>query len=434
MTRKRQWWTGLGVGVCMLVLLGVALVRLIPSDEELARRVVAKLEAALGVKVSVGAVHWRLLPSPALVIADAVTAQAQPVVIKKLTLYPELSALWQRRIKLDRAELDGAVVPQLSLSGLGKPGGGVAEARNPNGWIAAELPLQRFVFRQLTWISRRGIPVIYDGEVDFDGGWRPRSAELRRPEFAPATSLSLERLGQDDHWTVRIRLGGGTVNGEVELQTSARGRLHLAGKLKPQQVEVSSALQAFNRRPAIAGKVSGDSTLSADGVNGMELAQSFNTRTTFVMGPGKLLHFDLDKAIHTAGREHAGQTPLDSVTGKLETQNTADGMVTYFRGISAKSGALSASGDARLFNRQIEAEFAVDLVKGVVGVPLKVSGATNNVSVSVPGGAVAGAVVGTAVLPGVGTVIGARVGAVLGKIFGSGPDGKSSTAPARQVP
>ncbi len=434
MTRARQWWTGLGVLAGVLLLAGITLVHLVPSDEELARRTAAELEAALGVKISVGAVHWHLLPTPAFVIEDAATVQAQPVVIKKLTVYPELAALWQRRIRLDRAELDGGVVPQLSLSGLGKRNNDAPKGGSPAGYVVAELPLKRFVFRQLTWISRRGIPVIYDGEIDFDSGWRPRTAELRRPEFQPATSLSLDRQGLQDRWTVRIKLGGGTANGEAQLQTSARGRLHLSGKLKPQQLEVSSALQAFNRRPVIAGKASGDTTFSADGLNGTELARSFKTQTSFVMGPARLLHFDLDKAIRTAGREHAGQTPLDSVSGKLETQNTADGMVTYFRGINAKSGSLSASGDARLFNRQIEAEFAVDLVKGVVGVPLKVSGPTSDVSVSVPGGAVAGAVVGTAVLPGLGTAIGARMGAALGKILGSGPDGKNSVTPARKVP
>jgi uncharacterized membrane protein len=105
-------------------------------------------------------------------------------------------------------------------------------------------------------------------------------------------------------------------------------------------------------------------------------------------------------------------------------------MITYFKDVETRSGALSASGKARLFNHHIEAEFAVDVVKGVVGVPLKVTGPVDNITVSVPGGAVAGAVVGTAVFPGVGTVIGARLGAAIGKMFGSGPDSPKSPASA----
>ena len=105
-------------------------------------------------------------------------------------------------------------------------------------------------------------------------------------------------------------------------------------------------------------------------------------------------------------------------------------MVVDYSKIKASSGALSASGKARVANRHIDAEFAVDLVKGVVGVPLKITGPLEQVRVSVPASAVAGAVVGTAVLPGIGTAIGARIGAAIGQLFGAKPGGKPSVKPA----
>ena len=71
---------------------------------------------------------------------------------------------------------------------------------------------------------------------------------------------------------------------------------------------------------------------------------------------------------------------------------------------------------------------AVDLVSGLVGVPLTISGPVSAVKVSVPAGAIAGAAVGTAVLPGIGTAIGARIGATLGNIFGAKP------APGKKPP
>ena len=70
----------------------------------------------------------------------------------------------------------------------------------------------------------------------------------------------------------------------------------------------------------------------------------------------------------------------------------------------------------------------MDLVDGFVGVPLVISGPTDNVQVSVPKGAVAGAVVGTALLPGVGTAIGARLGAAIGKFFSAAPAPSASAA------
>jgi uncharacterized protein involved in outer membrane biogenesis len=119
MTRKGKWLLGLGIAV-LWGAAWFALLRFVPSDEELASRASVELEKQLGVKVRVGALHWRLLPSPAVVIEDAATDQPQPILIKKLTAYPDLFALWQRRIKIDRADLEGAVVPQLSLRGLGR--------------------------------------------------------------------------------------------------------------------------------------------------------------------------------------------------------------------------------------------------------------------------------------------------------------------------
>ncbi|MDP3413934.1 MAG: glycine zipper domain-containing protein, partial [Polaromonas sp.] len=149
---------------------------------------------------------------------------------------------------------------------------------------------------------------------------------------------------------------------------------------------------------------------------------TLHTKTVFSMRGARLLRFDLDKAVRSLGRDHAGQTALDTVTGQMDTQNTPRGMVVTYTGVRATSGVLTASGQARVANRQIESEFAVDLVDGIIGVPLKVSGPFEDVKVSVPAGAVAGAAVGTAVLPGIGTAIGARIGATLGKIFGSEPD------------
>ena len=429
MTPARRWLAGLGLAVGACAVLGAVLLNLVPSDAVLAQRLAAALGDASGVKVTVGAVHWHLRPLPIVVVDDVVTDQPHPVVFKKLSLSPDISALWQRRIKLDLVELEGAVVPQQSLRALGGAAKSAGSARSGEtttvgvspgnaGWTLDELPLSRFVFRDVSWISRSSVAVVYDGQADFDTGWRPRSAQLSRPGTKLVTDLRLSRQGQQDRWAVLLNAGGGTGHGELQVQTSPNGRLHLAGKLQPKGMEVASILAAFNRRPMIAGQVSGTTTLSADGLNAIELAQSLHTQTTFTMAPGTVLRFDLNKAVRSLGKAHDGQTRLDSVTGQLDTQNTADGMVINFTGIKATSGALSASGNARLFNRYIDAELTVDLVEGLVGVPLKINGPLNKVTVSAPAGAVAGAVVGTAVLPGVGTAIGARLGTAIGSLFG----------------
>ncbi|MDP1567681.1 MAG: glycine zipper domain-containing protein [Polaromonas sp.] len=415
MQARNRWMVAGGVLLALLVAGWVALLLLLPSDEELAAKVSAELQVRLGVPVDVGSLGWRLFPVPAVVVQDVATRQTPPVTIKKLTVHPSLPALLDGRLQFDRADLDGAVLPQLSLRALDK-GAGVALS-SPDATM-----LERLVFRDVTWISRRGMAVVFEGEVDFDPAWRPREAQLRRPGALPATDLRLTRQGREDRWTTQIRIGGGTADGEVEIKTRDKGRLRLEGTLKPQGVEVASAMAAFNRRSVISGEASGDTTLLADGDTVGELAQTLHTKTVFSMRGARLLRFDLDKAVRSLGRDHAGQTALDTVTGQMDTQNTPRGMVVTYTGVRATSGVLTASGQARVANRQIESEFAVDLVDGIIGVPLKVSGPFEDVKVSVPAGAVAGAAVGTAVLPGIGTAIGARIGATLGKIFGSEPD------------
>jgi len=414
MRSGNKWMVAGGVLLALLVGGVLALLLWLPSDEELAARASAELEARLGVPVAVGSLGWRLFPVPAVVVQDVATRQAAPITIKKLTVQPSLPALLDGRLQFDRAELDGAVLPQLSLRALDKGAG--APQGNPDATM-----LERLVFRDVTWISRLGKAVVFEGEADFDPAWRPRQAHVRRPGVSPATDLRLTRQGQEDRWTAQIRIGGGTADGEVLIKTRDKGRLRLEGTLKPQGVEVASALAAFNRQSVISGEASGDTSLLADGDTVGELAQSLHTKTVFSMRRANLLRFDLDKAVRSLGQDYAGQTPLDSVTGQMDTQNTPQGMVVTYTGVKATSGVLTASGQARVANRQIESEFAVDLVDGVIGVPLKVSGPFEAVKVSAPPGAVAGAAVGTVVLPGVGTAIGARIGATLGKIFGPEP-------------
>lgn len=437
MTPARKWLAGLAVAAGAVTLVVALLLRLVPSDAELAQRIEAAMANASGVKVSVGAVRWQLRPLPVVVVDNLVTDQPHPVVLKKLSLYPDISALWQRRIKLDLVELEGAVVPQQSLRALDGAArsvrsGEAIDIGAPPGnvdWTLDDLPVSRFVFRDVSWVSRTGVAAQYDGQADFDTGWRPRMAQLRRPGAKVATDLSLSRQGQQDRWAVLLNTGGGTGHGELQVQTLSNGRLRLSGKLQPKGIEVASAAQAFNRRPLIAGQASGTTTLSADGLNAIELAQSLHTQTTFTMGPSTVLRFDLDKAVRSLGKAHDGQTRLDSVTGRLDTQNTAGGMVINLTRIKATSGALTASGNARLLNRQIDAEVAVDLVDGLVGVPLTITGPLDKVTVSAPAGTVAGAVVGTAVLPGVGTAIGARLGAAVNRMFGPAPARGKAVAP-----
>jgi hypothetical protein len=415
MERRARRMLSIGLGLAAVAgALALLLAWWLPSDAELGARIKAQAEARLGVQVSLGSVRWQLVPWPALVIENAATVQGEPIRFDRLVAQPDIRALLQRQLRFDHVLLEGGVMPQLALRGLRlQP----AQAAQPQG-----VPVAQLRFRNLTWVTRHGKALEFDGNVFFDAGWRPREAEVLRPGVQPLTQLKLQREGDADRWEVQLLLGGGTAHGQVALTPAGDG-LHLAGALAPRGVEVESALAAFKRNSAVRGKASGRTVLSADGHTIAELARSLHTRTSFSMQPATVLRLDIDKAIRTGGQDRAGQTPLQSLTGQMDTQNTPDGMVVRYSGLQARGETFSASGHATIANRQVQGELRVDLAGGLVGVPLQFAGPLGAPKVTVPptavAGAAAGAVVGTAVLPGIGTAIGASVGAAVGKLFGA---------------
>jgi hypothetical protein len=406
MKRRQKWALALGIPVAVLVAAWLAVAWWLPTDEEFAARLTAEAEERLGVRVTIGSAHWQLLPRPAVVVNDFRTRQSQPVVIGRLTAHLKARSLLDRTLVFGRIDIDDAVLPRNSVSAFsGAPDAG-------DGVL-----LERLAFRNLTWVSHAGIAVIYDGEIEFDAHWRPRHAELRRPGISPPFKLTLKREDDADRWQARIHVGGGTLHGKVELKSAASGAMHLSGHLTPTDIEVASAVSSFNRRSAVGGKGSGRTVLSADGKTAGALARSLHTRTVFSVNPATVLHFDLEKAIGTLGKEHDGQTALQELTGQLDTQNTDEGIRATYTGLKARAGKRSATVEATIDKRQVEASGTLHLVAGGTGVPFTASGPVDEPKASVSKASFAAAAIGAAVLPGTGTGVGARTGDALDRTF-----------------
>jgi hypothetical protein len=289
-------------------------------------------------------------------------------------------------------------------------------------------------WRDVVWIDRRDIALAYDGEVVFDPEWRPRQARIERAGVSPPARLRLDREAGQDRWRTRIDVGGGTWNGVTRFETLAGGKLRVSAELEPRQIDIESLVQVFGRSSSVAGKVSGRSTLVAEADKAQDLGallRSLHTRTTFTVQPATLTKLDIAKAVTTAGISRGGRTALDELTGTLDTQGTDDGVVMQYSNLKARSGVLTASGKLRLFNRKMDGEVAVDLVDGVVGVPLKIGGTVSDPELSMTGAALTGAAIGSAVLPGVGTAIGARVGQQVEKLFGGDTEKKPPPKPRK---
>jgi hypothetical protein len=359
------------------------------------QRITVAAQAKLGVPVTLGRVRWQLFP-PALVVEDAATVQPQPIRFRRLVAQPNVGDLLRRKLSFDHVLVEGGVMPQLALRGLH-----VVPA--PPG-AEQTRPVAQLRFRDLTWITRHGKALEFDGNVAFDAGWRPRSGVMERPGVQPAAQLALEREAGADRWQVRIRVGGGTADGVVEI-TPSEGGLRLSGKLEPRGIEVQSGMAAFKRNSVVRGKASGHTVLSAHGKSVGELARSLHTRTDFTIAQAVLLRMDVDKAVRTVGADRSGETALKSLAGRLDTQNTPDGMEVRYSAIQARGDTFSASGAATVIKRQISAEVTVDPDGVLPPIPLTVAGPLGAPKVSFTPVAVARTAIG-------------GVGSAIGKLFG----------------
>lgn len=404
-----------------------------PDEQQLIRRVETEAAQRLGVPVRIGRLQWHLRPLPEVVLEEIATAQADPITIARLRVQPELRSLPGGDYRFALVQVEGAVVPQLSLRDFRGRDRSRPDEDAGDGQAAVGVPLERFVFRDLVWVERHGRRLTYQGRIDFDPSWRPRTAELERPGVQPAARLELQREGGADQWQIRIAIGGGSADGRAALAPGADGVLRLSGNLQPRAIEIQTALAALQRRSPLSGRASGRTVLQAQGRTAGELARSLATDTAFTVEQAVVLRFDLDKVVRSRGKDRAGQTPLDSLSGRMQTQNTEDGTRYRFTGVQARAGAYSAGAEATLYRRQVQAEGRLELPGGVLDLPFTVSGPVQSPRLSVPDGFFAGAAVGTVLLPGIGTVLGAKVGAALGKVLGDDPPAAGS-APQRPAP
>jgi hypothetical protein len=384
MNRGKRWAIGLGVVATVLAAAGFVAIRALPSDEELRIRLVAEAEKRLGVAVSIGSVHWALLPRPVVMVSGFRTQQPEPIVIGQISAHPKAASLLRLRPAFARITIRDAVFPRESVRAF-RGRFGRRDARGS--------ALDRFEFRNVTWISYSRIPVVYDGDVDFDADWRPRRAELSRPGAETPFTFAVAREGGADRWAARVHVGGGTMHGNLELEIANGGTMRLTGELTPRDVEVLDMMKTFNRRSVISGKAAGLMTISAAGDTIGALVRSLHTRTTFSVSPATITRFDLDKAVTTLGAQRQGQTPLEELTGQLDTQNTDEGMRATYTRLAARSGRYSATGEATIYRREVDGSGVLYMEENDAKLPFTVKGPVTRPSTSFPPGALAAAAV-----------------------------------------
>ncbi|WCM88277.1 hypothetical protein [Acidovorax sp. NCPPB 3576] len=432
MPRHRLRWIALGATAVALVCAGAVAVWW-PSEAELARRAGDAATERLGVPVTVGQLHWSLFPSPRVELRDVRTEQKAPLTAERISAGVRWGDLLRRRLALTDLQLENATIAQASLSQFQVRDAGGSETPMPLSFTLGPIPLERAEWQGVRWVGRNGRTLVYAGSAEFDSGWRPRQAWLERPGAPVLTRMAITREGAEDRWRAEVSAGGRTEQGTLRLQ-EINGRYRVTGAIDFTGVDIEGLMAAFERRAVVAGKASGHTDLIAEGADPAEAVQALHTRTRFTVARARLLTFDLERAVKTVGTQRGGTTQLDSLQGVVRTEADEGGTIVRFGDLKATSGVLSATGDAVLQNRRVSGHVAVDLVDGVVGIPLEFGGTMDDTTLTLPPAAMAGAAVGTAVAPGVGTAIGARIGETLRRIFSDDEPQAPPPAPKRPAP
>lgn len=368
--KRTQLWAGVAGGALLLAAAGgLAAWAWLPGDEALRRQLEARAQVALGAPVHIGRAHWQLLPVLSVVARDVRTTQGEPIVIGRLAVYPQLLPLLRKVLVVDRLELDDAHVPRGALRAFR---GRINTTHL--GLALAPRPVAHVAFRNLTWVSYSGIATVFDGEVDFDAQWRPRLASLRRPGAVSPFSLTLARDGTADRWQVRTVVAGGTAHGQLVLTVLPELGLALSGELAPSGIDVPLAMRTFNRHSPVGGKASARTVVRARGHTPLDLVRSLHTTSDITVAQAVVLKLDVDKAVRSLGSDRAGQTRLDSLTARLDTQNTDEGTRFSYTRVQARAGSYSATAEAELYRGQLTASGRLSLAGGWLGLPFVASG------------------------------------------------------------
>ena len=423
MKRVFKWIFGVALAFVLLLVLGVwALQRWLGSDDF---RLRAQREAsvALAVPVTFSPLTVALWPLPAVAVEGIALATRPELTLERLEVRPVWRALLAGRLELATVLVRGAVLPQTGIDAvllaLQKKEHATLAARGLEPESAKNMMLvpQHVVLENVSWICAQGTRIVLDADAQLSPqGWPDDvSIKLLKGRWQGANAR-LQR--QNNDWTLAMALGGGSLKGQFQLQPAVApsDEFGLKGQLQTRAVELAALIDT--PQPVLTGRLDADTTLSARTASFGALMAALHTQSKVTVRGAVVHGVDLAKAVKTVGLSRGGETPLDVLSGQVNTQ----GRAVQITNLAASSGVLSASGYVSIApNRTLSGRVSVDLAAaalgGAVGVPLLMGGTLDAPEVNLTRGALIGAAIGTAVLPGIGTGAGASLGDKVGQGF-----------------
>jgi uncharacterized protein involved in outer membrane biogenesis len=416
---KRIWkWLVAVVLVPVLLLAAVAVaLQQWVSSADFRDRVAQQLSTALGVRVELGRISVDVWPLPAVALEQVQVKSQPPLSLERVEARPSWLPLLQGRREIATLLVRNAVVPEQALAAIAvafdrtqrgaRQGGRADPARSGPGLLP-----RRIVLDHLTWVYAKGGSSTADAQVRLDPDGLPGSAkvEVRQGRFQ-GMRASVTR--GDGNWALHADIGGGTVQGPIQIQPGAKGISVVRAQLTTANVELSALTE---RSRVVTGRLEGQTTLGAELGGPGAIVDSLQSQTRFTVRHAVLHGIDLVQAVKTAGMNRGGETQIDTFAGILVTH----GRSVQLNNLVATSGQLSATGNVAMApDHSLSGRITVDLASraaaGAIAVPLAVGGTLESPSVMLTQGALLGAAIGTLVAPGVGTGAGASIGDRLGE-------------------
>lgn len=417
MKRIAKWL--LGAAVALLLLAGgvaLALEHWIGS-EDFRGRIERQVSGMIGVPLQLGRITVDVWPVPAVAL-DAVQIRTRPALtLERVEARPSWPALLHGELKIRTLVVRNAVLPEQAVTALlaglhrKQSDGGRREEPPPASGGGAPLP-QRAVLEHVTWLPAKGNGSTVDAQFQLDPDGLPATARLDvRAGRWQGARATLDRA--QGGWNVHADIGGGTVQGQMQVQPGPRGSSFVKGQLQTSNVEVS-ALTAPSR--TLTGRIEAQTALHANVVAGASIADAMHSETRFTIRNAVVHGIDLAQAVKTIGINRGGQTALDTLAGQIVTR----GRTIELNNLVATAAGLSATGHVamapdRKLSGHVNVAVAGVPVGGALGVPLAVEGTLDSPSVTLTRGSLIGAAIGTAIAPGVGTGAGAKLGDTLGE-------------------
>jgi hypothetical protein len=414
-------WLACAAAAFALLLVGVAMaLQHWLRTDDFRLRAEREASTALGVPVKLGRLTVDLWPLPAVAV-EQLRLQTRPALtLDRIEARPEWLPLLMGQPRIATLVVRKAVLPQAGIAAVTAAMEKKERAAGRKVAPAEKAPMvlpRSVVLDEITWVDQKGQRMTMDARVDLDseGLLDDASFKIVRGRLA-GTEGRIERA--DDHWPVRVQVGGGRIGGRLQLHPGKAGGQLLTGQLSTENVEVS-ALTAPSK--PLTGKLQAQTTLRAEYRDLGQLAEVLQTQTRFTVKDAVVQGIDLAKAVQTIGLSRGGITVLDTLAGQVNTR----GKQVDLNNLVASSGNLAAHGNVSIApSKALSGRVVVDLTsaKGAVNVPLLVGGTLDDPSVNLTRGALVGAAVGTLIAPGVGTGAGAtagdRIGESLRGLFG----------------